>query len=322
MKRGGSVIMNNERNIGSAKSSQKSNLAPVPSETQLRAWERWASTRDLTKEDLDFGRLRYVENSLEKDICLFYEYRRESSWELFAEERARGGDPEMHKILAEGHAQAWGHHTLPECLHGLCPAWPNTAWLALPGTQRKRIVNMLRNPLRDLPKFEPDEFGFSGIPIFRTQKSFSDEDWKALAWFRANPEWPSPFKLVRFSKNPSRDRIFAALSFDLNTKPGALGKRLEKWFAACLREAKIQQRTWRTGRKSGHLQQFGIEGSPLDLLRALAAFRMHRREKNFDKACTSSMHIAGKAIYKDERKWQAAIRKARDTLQTLFPTPE
>jgi len=48
---------------------------------------------------------------------------------------------------------------------------------------------------------------------------------------------------------------------------------------------------------------------------------MHRQEKNFDKACTSSVRIAGKAIYKDERKWQAAIRKARHTLQSLFPAP-
>ncbi len=81
------------------------------------------------------------------------------------------------------------------------------------------------------------------------------------------------------------------------------------------------KRNWRSGRKSRHLQQFGIDGTPQDLLHALAAFRMHRQEKNFDKACTSSVRIAGKAIYKDERKWQAAIRKARHTLQSLFPAP-
>jgi hypothetical protein len=127
---------------------------------------------------------------------------------------------------------------------------------------------------------------------------------------------------VRFRKNPSRDRIYAALTLNVNESPGKLGKQLEEWMAACVREAKIQQRDWRKGRKSARLEKFGLEGSPLDLLHALAAFRLHRRHKNFDKACQLSKLLTSKPIYANERKWQAAIRKARHTLQTVFPVPE
>jgi hypothetical protein len=108
----------------------------------------------------------------------------------------------------------------------------------------------------------------------------------------------------------------------LNEPPGKLGKRLEKWIAACLQGAGIQQESWRKGRASGRLQQLGIDGSPLDLLRNLAALRLHRRQKNFEKACQLSRDIAGKDIYTNERKWQAAVRKARQLLQKIHPVPE
>src|ERR1039458_9851304 len=289
---------------------------------RMRFWDEWTNTRSLTKDDLDFDSLRCVENDLEREVCLFYEYSRESAAELEMVERSRGDNPDMERTLAEGHAEAWGKHTFPDCLRGLCDEWPKTPWLTLPPVERKRIVNMLAHPLRDVPKFESDEIGFRGIPIFRTQHSFSGEDWKALDWFRKNPDWPCTFKLVRFRKNPSRDRIYAALTLNVNESPGKLGKQLEEWMAACVREAKIQQRDWRKGRKSARLEKFGLEGSPLDLLHALAAFRLHRRHKNFDKACQLSKLFTSKPIYANERKWQAAIRKARHTLQTVFPVPE
>ncbi|HEX7571186.1 MAG TPA: hypothetical protein VF492_11850, partial [Verrucomicrobiae bacterium] len=229
-------------------------------------------------------------------------------------------NPELVRILAEGHAEHWGKHTFPDCLRGLCDKWPNTSWLELPITERKRIVDMVDNPLRDVPKFEPDEIGFSGRPIFRNYGSFSEDDWKALNWFRDNQDWTSPFKLVR---DGNQKRIYAVLNLDCSESAGKHGKRLKNWMATCLRAAKIRQRNWRKGRKSARLvEMFGLNGSPLDLLHALAALRLHRRHKNFEKACELSKQLTKKPIYANERKWQAAIRKARHALQTIFPVPK